>query len=117
MALSRTITKDFTATLYGSQRVAGTTVDADGLGRSWRRRAYSRSSSNSTGELVAIYPTPAERTLFVTYRALGQTGQHATLVVLRGNRVAEIKDYPGSSESARSGNSDLAVAHNRRDEH
>jgi len=110
-ALSRTITKDFTATLYGPQRVAGTTLNADGLGRSWQRPAYSRSSSSSAGELVAIYPTPAARTLFVTYRVLGQTGVHATLVVVRGHRVAEIKDFPGSSESARTGNSDLAAAH------
>jgi hypothetical protein len=111
-ALSRTTTKDFTATVYAPQRVAGTTVNADGLARSWQRPAFSRSSSNSAGELVAIYPTPAARTLFVTYRVLGQSGEHVTLVVVRGHRVAGIKDFPGSSESARSNNSDLAVAHN-----
>jgi len=111
-ALSQFVTKDFTATLYAPQRVAGTTVNASGLARSWQRRAYFGSSSNSAGELVAIYPTPEARTLFVTYRVLGQTGEHATLVVVRGYRVAEIKDYPASSGSARSGNSDPAVAHN-----
>ena len=111
-ALSRTITKDFTATLYTPPRFAGTTVDAGGLARPWQRPAHLRSSSKSAGELVAIYPTPEARTLFVTYRVLGQAGEHATLVVVRGHRVTGIKDFPGSSESARSGNSDFGVAHN-----
>jgi hypothetical protein len=111
-ALARIVTKDFTARIYSTQAASGTTVAADTLARTWQLQVHALPASYKRSEPVAIYPTPRFHTLFVTYRVTGQVGQHIALVEVRGHRVAQIKDFPGSSDSMRSGNSELAVAAN-----
>jgi hypothetical protein len=111
-ALARTVTKDFTARIYSSQAASATAIAADTLARTWQQQVHALPSRYKGSEPIAIYPTPRSRTLFVTYRVAGQAGERIALVEVRGHRVARIKDFPGSSDSTRSGNSELAVAAN-----
>jgi hypothetical protein len=111
-ALARTVTKDFTARIYSTEAASGVAIAADSLARTWHQQVHALPSTYRDFDPVAIYPTPRSRTLFVAYRVAGQAGQHLALVEVRGHRVAQIKDFPGSSDSAPSGNSEPAVAAN-----
>jgi hypothetical protein len=111
-ALARTVSKNFTARIYSTQTASGAAIAADTLARTWQHQVHASPPTDKGAEPVAIYPTPQSRTLFVTYRVPGQSGKHIALVEVRGHRVVQIKDFPGSSDSPRSGNSELAVAAN-----